>query len=115
MFHKISIACLIIFIVGGHAFSIHEGKTSDRRSFVSNVASVSSAALVGVTAMSGVSLPSLAVPEIFTLKSGIKYAITKPSEKGQYPEVGDIVAIEYTGYLVNGQVSFVLLCIFFLF
>jgi len=38
------------------------------------------------------------------LKSGIKFAITKPSEKGSYPQAGDIVAVEYTGYLANGQI-----------
>jgi len=104
MLNKISLAYLIIFIVRGHAFSL-DGRNSDRRSFLSNVASASittgGAAAIGV---GGFSMPAVAAPEIFTLKSGIKYAITKPSEKGQYPEAGDIVAIEYTGYLVNGQV-----------
>jgi len=105
MLNKIVLACLIIFIDRGHAFSM-DGRNSDRRSFLSNVASVSTggAAAMGVISIGGLSMPAVAAPEIFTLKSGIKYAITKPSEKGQYPEAGDIVAIEYTGYLVNGQI-----------
>ena len=43
----------------------------------------------------------------FGEKSGIKYAITKEatSKKPQAPIPGDIVAIDYTGYLSNGQVS----------
>ena len=43
-------------------------------------------------------------PQILNTPSGIKYAITRPVEKGIAPQLGDIVAIEYTGYLTNGQV-----------
>lgn len=81
-----------------------DGRNSDRRSFLSNVVSASTSATLGVISLGGLSMPAAAAPEIFTLKSGIKYAITKASDKDQYPQVGDIVAIEYTGYLVNGQV-----------
>lgn len=51
-------------------------------------------------------LPSNAV-EITTLPSGVKYAVLKEptAKKPVAPLPGDIVAIEYTGYLSNGQVS----------
>lgn len=111
MLHKISIAFLIFHIVvGGYAFSVENARNSlNRRSFFSNVASVSIVPVVTAASFGvgggGMILPATAAsPEIFNLKSGIKYAITKPSEKGQYPQVGDIVAIEYTGYLTNGQI-----------
>jgi len=35
---------------------------------------------------------------------GVKYAITKDSKESYYPQKGDIVAIEYTGYLSNGVI-----------
>lgn len=73
---------------------------SDRRAFISKIAS-GTAAAVGVATV-GAS-PALAGPEILKLDSGIKYAITKPSEK-EYPRVGDLVLVEFTGYLANGQV-----------
>lgn len=111
MLHKISLLCFMIFLIrGGDAFSMDGRRNSDRRSFLSNVVSTSTTsatAAAGVMSFvgTGLPMPAVAAPEIFTLKSGIKYAITKPSEKDQYPQVGDIVAVEYTGYLVNGQVS----------
>lgn len=39
-------------------------------------------------------------------ENGIKFATTKPPEnkKSFFPQKGDIVAIEYTGYLTNGQI-----------
>lgn len=50
--------------------------------------------------------PSFAAPEIITTPTGIKYAITQESKnkKPAYPLKGDIVAIDYTGYLANGQI-----------
>jgi FKBP-type peptidyl-prolyl cis-trans isomerases 1 len=106
---------MIFLIRGGDAFSIDGRNNSDRRSFLSNVVSTSTASATAAAGLmsfvgAGLSMPAVAAPEIFTLKSGIKYAITKPSEKDQYPQVGDIVAVEYTGYLVNGQVSEVIGC-----
>ena len=47
-------------------------------------------------------------PVVNNLPSGIKYAILKETTTtkggGGYPQPGDIVAIEYTGYLTNGQI-----------
>lgn len=79
----------------GHAFSVE----SNRRNFLSKVSSATIA-----IATVGKALPSLAAPEILNLPSGIKYALTLKSDKGDFPQKGDIVAIEYTGYLSNGQI-----------
>jgi len=71
----------------------------NRRSFVTNS--------VFATVASTLVLPSVtnASPEILNTPSGIKYAITRsPKEKGAIPQPGDIVGIEYTGYLTNGQI-----------
>jgi hypothetical protein len=98
MVSRTALITFVLCMVGANAFSISE---SDRRGFISKVASASAAA-VGAASI-GAS-PAFAGPEILKLESGIKYAITKPSEKGQYAQVGHIVAIEFTGYLTNGQV-----------
>jgi FKBP-type peptidyl-prolyl cis-trans isomerase len=53
-------------------------------------------------------MPSYAAStkEIFNTPSGIKYAILKETaaKKPASPYKGDIVAVEYTGYLANGQI-----------
>jgi hypothetical protein len=100
MVSKISLVTLLLWAASGNAFSI-DSKNSNRRSFIADIATVTTA--VGVASTIGTS-PALAAPEILNLQSGIKFAITKPSEKGNYPQGGDIVAVEYTGYLANGQV-----------
>ena len=47
---------------------------------------------------------SAAAPEIFTSPSGIKYAVLKKPREPASSQKGDIVAIEYTGYLPNGAI-----------
>jgi len=47
---------------------------------------------------------ALAAPEIFTLSNGIKYATLKPAKEKKRPVEGDLVAIEYTGYLTDGSI-----------
>ena len=88
------------------AFTINmksDGITSSRRNFFSEVA-VGGISVVGAS-LFGFSQPTLAAPEIFNTPSGIKYAILKePKNKGSYPLNGDIVAIEYTGYLTDGKI-----------
>ncbi len=87
-----------------HAFSLsmvsHENPS--RRSVMKTAAS-SVAAVIAATVTLNVT-PANAAPSIYKLDSGIKYAITKESEKGGYPRPGDIVALEYTGYLSNGVI-----------
>ena len=47
---------------------------------------------------------AVAAPIIYNLDNGVKYAITQEVTKGSYPRAGDIIAIEYTGYLSNGAI-----------
>ena len=83
------------------------GIKSSRRTFLSTgAASLAIAVTVG---KGGIGTPptALAAPEIFNLPSGIKYANLKmPAEpkKAAVPQQGDIVAIEYTGYLSSGEI-----------
>jgi FKBP-type peptidyl-prolyl cis-trans isomerase len=42
-------------------------------------------------------------PSIYKLNSGVTYATLKEG-KGSFPQPGDIVAIEYTGYLTSGAI-----------
>lgn len=73
-----------------------EDAPSRRAFFASSAAAILS--LVPVVA-------NAAGPEIFTTKNGVKYAITKqPSPNAITPRDGDFVAVEYTGYLSNGQI-----------
>ncbi len=98
MVSKTTLISFALCLLGVNSFSV---SNSDRREFISKIATASAAAVGAATIGS---TPALAGPEILKLDSGIKYAITKPVDKGQYPRMGDIVAIEYTGYLTNGQV-----------
>merc|ERR1712157_125132 len=43
-------------------------------------------------------------PTIYTTTNGVKYAIINKSKKDNKPLKGDFVAIEYTGYLINGKI-----------
>eukprot|EP00558_Chaetoceros_sp_UNC1202_P011717 CAMPEP_0197247600 /NCGR_PEP_ID=MMETSP1429-20130617/29677_1 /TAXON_ID=49237 /ORGANISM="Chaetoceros sp., Strain UNC1202" /LENGTH=182 /DNA_ID=CAMNT_0042708545 /DNA_START=68 /DNA_END=616 /DNA_ORIENTATION=+ len=99
MVSKVALVTLVFCMAtSANAFSIN----SDRRTFMNKITSATTAA-VGIASTAAVA-PALAGPEILNTENGVKYAVTKPSEKGAYPQAGDIVAIEYTGYLVNGQI-----------
>eukprot|EP00980_Cylindrotheca_fusiformis_P008891 scaffold1900_cov123-Cylindrotheca_fusiformis.AAC.17 len=74
-------------------------ETSSRRAFMQS----SAAAAIGAASLVSPKIAN-AGPPIYTLDSGIKYAVTKDTDKKQYPQSGDIVAIEYTGYLTNGAI-----------
>lgn len=73
--------------------------TPSRRAFLSKAT-----AFVAAGAGLGTTAPALAVPEIFTTSSGIKYATIKPGKAKGSPLDKDIVAIEYTGYLTDGTI-----------
>ena len=81
-----------------------------RRGFLStSTASVVTAAVLAVASPapgSGSRAMAATTPTIYNLSSGIKYAILKepPNGKSSYPQPGDIVAIEYTGYLTTGAI-----------
>ncbi|KAL7537181.1 hypothetical protein ACHAXR_010278 [Thalassiosira sp. AJA248-18] len=76
----------------------------NRRSFLST----SIATVVGGASILSQAQPSYAATakEIITTPTGIKYAVTKEptAKKPVAPLKGDIVAIDYTGYLANGQI-----------
>jgi hypothetical protein len=79
-------------------------RSSNRRSFLSKSAFLASTIATGASA-------NAATPTIYTTSKGVKYAIVKDLEKGakkNAPQPGDIVAIEYTGYLTSGQVREIL-------
>mmetsp|Transcript_36215 Transcript_36215/g.87409 ORF Transcript_36215/g.87409 Transcript_36215/m.87409 type:complete len:199 (-) Transcript_36215:280-876(-) len=96
------------------AFSLSMGSESraaasdifgSRRSFLSKSVAT---AVVGGTSIFSQPQPSLAVTakEIITTPAGVKYAVTQEptDKKPAAPLKGDIVAIDYTGYLSNGQI-----------
>jgi FKBP-type peptidyl-prolyl cis-trans isomerase len=98
----LAVVGLLFCISYTSAFSVG-GETTDRRAFFTNTGATVAAAIGSIVASPQ---SSLAGPEIITTTSGIKYAVTKaPSDKKPVaPLKGDIVAIDYTGYLVNGQI-----------
>ncbi|GFH54780.1 hypothetical protein CTEN210_11256 [Chaetoceros tenuissimus] len=98
MFSKKFTLAVLLCAIGANAFSVDN---SNRRAFLAKFAS-GSAAVVGASALAPTQ--TLAAPEIIKLNSGVKYAVTKPVDKGSYPQVGDFVVVEYTGYLANGQI-----------
>ena len=94
------------------AFAAHEAiafslsmkteRISTRRAFVSTAGAASVAAARIVT-----SSPANAGPQIYNTAAGVKYAILKEPKdpkKAVAPLPGDIVAIEYTGYLSDGKI-----------
>lgn len=86
-----------------------ESKPSDissRRGFFSTTAVVATTSAAIATSILPVSSAVAAGPTIYNLDSspGLKYAITKEVKTGRFPQQGDIVSIEYTGYLSNGAI-----------
>lgn len=103
-------AVTFICMVGSSlGFSIQDTSlsSSSRRDFFQK--SVSTATGIAIVGSSFVVLesPVHAAPEIFNTPSGLKYAIIRqPTDlkKAIIPANGDIVAIEYTGYLTDGKI-----------
>ena len=94
----------LILFIHVHALSFNPVKV-DRRRFVSQVTCVTSfSAFVSPTL--SVSAATNQKIQILATPSGVKYAFIKKSTGGKpmIPQAGDFVAIEYTGYLSNGQV-----------
>lgn len=74
---------------------------SRRDAFVRTASLVTTGGFV----LTGAPSRSLAGPSIYTTEKGVKYAILKDVDKaGSPPYPGDIVAVEYTGYLTNGKI-----------
>jgi FKBP-type peptidyl-prolyl cis-trans isomerase len=104
---KSTLLLLIASIGGGQVsgFSLPQQQQGDsRRNFLhQTVAVATTGAVVALLPVSSV----LAAPDIFNTPSGLKYAITRqPADlkKAIIPSKGDVVAIEYTGYLTDGKI-----------
>lgn len=96
-----------------HAFSTESSSSNNnRRAFLTKgtTATIATAATILLPSTSSTTNPLIqpanaASPEIFKTSKGVKYAITKaPKDKAAYPQEGDFVVVEYTGYLSNGQI-----------
>jgi hypothetical protein len=87
-------------VPGGWRVGTTRTPVSDRRSLLLT----SSALLPAVLLPAFAPVPALAAPEIFTTPKGAKYAILQESKEKARPANGDIVAIEYTGYLTDGSI-----------
>jgi FKBP-type peptidyl-prolyl cis-trans isomerase len=99
------VVALSIAAYEASAFSLSmktEG-VSTRRGFISTAGSAAVAVAIGTSN----SAPANAAPEIYNTPAGIKYAILKQPKdvkKAVAPQQGDIVAVEYTGYLTDGKI-----------
>ena len=96
---------LSLCVIPSSGFSFSPNTENSRRGFLEKSLAVSTAAIFGASAVAPA--PSLAAPEIFNTPSGLKYAVTQqPADlkKATVPAKGDIVAIEYTGYLTDGKI-----------
>jgi len=99
------VTALILAAHEASAFSLSmkEEGISTRRAFVSTAGAAAVAAAIGTSN----SAPANAAPQIFNTPEGVKYAILKEPKdpkKAVVPQSGDIVAIEYTGYLADGTI-----------
>jgi hypothetical protein len=96
---------------GAFSMSMVSENTPTRRGFMANAATSAAAVITASTLQS--TGAANAAPTIYNLNCGVKYALLKDAEKGSfltdpgqgsYPHQGDIVAIEYTGYLTSGVI-----------
>lgn len=105
---------LVLLSLGGYAsgfsMSMTQQETPSRRNFL-QTSVATAAAVVGVSSLpvmpASAATAATAAPEIKTTASGLKYAVTKqPADlkKAIVPAKGDVVAIEYTGYLTDGSI-----------
>jgi len=93
----------VLFVANVEALSISPKDRKSMNSFSrrSFVASTSAAAALAVTG----SLPSKSqAVQVYNTPNGIKYAVLKEGSSKAVPQSGDIVAVDYTGYLTNGQI-----------
>merc|ERR1712232_265041 len=74
-----------------------------RREVFSEATKIVSAVTVGAATLIQTPTDANAVQMYYTAK-GVKYAITKDVKNANYPQPGDFVVVDYTGYKVNGQI-----------
>jgi hypothetical protein len=94
---------LLLIVTLSHQTVLSLGLSS-RRVFFSHSTNGAATIMIGTTAISYRPLSVQAAPEIYSTPNGVKYAILK-SGKGKKSVIdGDLVAIEYTGYLTDGRI-----------
>ena len=103
-FAAIAVLCARTMV---EAFSLsmvseQQSTAQSRRAFV--VTSVGSVISTATASLQPTGRAEAAAPTVYKLNNGVKYAITKDVSKGSLPQEGDIVAIEYTGYLTSGAI-----------
>mmetsp|Transcript_41236 Transcript_41236/g.46866 ORF Transcript_41236/g.46866 Transcript_41236/m.46866 type:complete len:190 (+) Transcript_41236:124-693(+) len=101
---------IVLFLIGfiasqqveSFSFCMNSDLLTTRRSVLAKT--VGAAGLIGSSIFCRPEV-AISAPQIFNTPSGIKYAILKqPKTKTNTPLQGDLVVIEYTGYLANGQI-----------
>jgi FKBP-type peptidyl-prolyl cis-trans isomerase len=97
----VAVAALSSHVAGFSLKMVADQGSASRRSFLTTALSSAAAIVTAVAIQAPQS--ALAAPQIFNTESGIKYAVLKDA-KGTVPRSGDIVAIEYTGYLTTGSI-----------
>ncbi|CAB9498211.1 FKBP-type 22 kDa peptidyl-prolyl cis-trans isomerase [Seminavis robusta] len=104
---KGALLCFLVGLMSLLPSSLCFSSGDSRRIFLQKSVSVLTGAAIGTVASVSNTPAALAAPEIFNTPGGLKYAITKQPKdlkKAIVPAKGDIVAIEYTGYLTSGQI-----------
>lgn len=102
---SLATVCLVLAMVMvidhsyGFTLNMQESAPS-RRVFMSKATSI----VVTSVGLGSAAPPAFAAPEIFTTQSGIKYATLKPATGKGNPIDKDIVAVEYTAYLMDGSI-----------
>jgi FKBP-type peptidyl-prolyl cis-trans isomerase len=101
------VAVATTFFVDSEAFSLsmvsEKQATSSRRGFFFNAASTAGLVASIASVQPVERAEAVTAPAVYKLDSGVKYATLKEG-KGSYPQQGDIIAIEYTGYLTTGTI-----------
>mmetsp|Transcript_33283 Transcript_33283/g.48149 ORF Transcript_33283/g.48149 Transcript_33283/m.48149 type:complete len:179 (-) Transcript_33283:129-665(-) len=72
-----------------------------RREVFSEATKIVSAVTVGAAALNPTNANAV---QMYNTAKGVKYAITKDVKNANYPQPGDFVVVDYTGYKVNGQI-----------
>lgn len=96
---------LLLGRTSAFSLSMQQQGGASRRAFFQKTVSTAAAGVVATSVPT--ILPANAAPEIYNTPSGLKYAILKQPKdpkKATVPQDGDLVAIEYTGYLTSGQI-----------
>ena len=90
-------------VVQGYSLN-KSSQSQSRRAFLSSATASAAAVVTAAALQQGTTQPANAAPQIFSTNRGVKYAVLKEGSSNVIPQKGDIVAIEYTGYLSDGKI-----------